>query len=111
LNILENAKKQFDSQNQQSIEVPEWGDDNGPAIIYWDRVTLADRNVSIEKAGGANLIFYAHLIVRKAKDKNNNLLFKPANAVDFIYDIDPEITLRIGQTMLGTANVDNMEKK
>lgn len=110
MDILENARKHFD-QGRQSMDVPEWGDGKNPAVIYWDPVTLMDRNDAVEKAGGANLKFHAYMVIRKAKDADGNRIFKDVEASDFFYKVDPGVVVRISNSMLNVADVEGMEKK
>ena len=45
MSILDRAKTHFENIGIQSIDVPEWSDDDGkPAIIYWNPINLYEKN-------------------------------------------------------------------
>ena len=49
MSILNRAKSHFESLGVQSLEVEEWPDDSGkPTIIYWNPITLAEKNVYLK---------------------------------------------------------------
>lgn len=108
--ILKKAIDHFAGQEKLKIEVPEWGDDKGPAIFFSAPMTLADRNFCIEKAGGANLKFHVYSIIRMLKNEDGTPVFKGGEAYDLQTKVDPTVLLRIGQQILRAPSVEDMEK-
>ena len=50
MSVIDRAKSHFESLGTQSIEVPEWKDDDGkPTVIYWNPITLAEKNRLLKK--------------------------------------------------------------
>ena len=51
MSVIDRAKSHFESLGTQSMEVPEWKDDDGnPTVIYWNPITLAEKKINqIEK--------------------------------------------------------------
>ena len=48
MSILDRAKTHFENIGIQSIEVPEWSDDDGkPAIIYWNPINLYEKKKTL----------------------------------------------------------------
>ena len=45
MSILDRAKSHFENIGVQSIEVPEWKDEDGkPTVIYWNPINLFEKN-------------------------------------------------------------------
>ena len=45
MSIIDRAKSHFESIGIQSIEVPEWKDEDGKAsVIYWNPINLYEKN-------------------------------------------------------------------
>ena len=45
MSIIDRAKTHFESIGVQSIEVPEWKDEDGkPSVIYWNPINLFEKN-------------------------------------------------------------------
>ncbi len=109
-NVIERAKAHFAQEGPKEIEVPEWGDENGPLIIYSSPMTLQDRDVCLEQAGGPNLKFHLYAIIRKAKDADGNPIFTKADKSDLLYKVDPSVLIRVGAEIVGTTSVEGMEK-
>ena len=78
MSVLDIAKSHFENLGVQSIEVPEWKDENGnPSIIYWNPITLSEKNKLFKKSD--NMLdagILADILVMKALDKDGNKLFK-----------------------------------
>ena len=50
MKIIDRAKSHFESLGVQSIEVPEWEDDDGkPTVLYWNPITLSEKNKLFKK--------------------------------------------------------------
>ena len=55
MSVIDRAKSHFESLGTQSIEVPEWKDDDGkPTVIYWNPITLAEKNRLLKKSDSLN---------------------------------------------------------
>ena len=45
MSVIDIAKSHFENLGTQSIEVPEWKDEDGkPVILYWNPITLSEKN-------------------------------------------------------------------
>ena len=44
MHIIEKAKSHFKNQNVNVIEVPEWGEEGSPFLIYSTPFTLAEKD-------------------------------------------------------------------
>lgn len=72
-NILQNIETHYESLGRTRIEVPEWGTEEEPLVIYSSPVTLEDRNQLKPHVNSTE--FQARLIVMKAETEDGKPLF------------------------------------
>ena len=90
MSVIERAKAHFKSLQVKTIEVAEWGDENGPLIIYVEPFTLKDKAKlqAVSRMTGNEIDALVEFIVLKCLYKQGDPLFtiehKPMlrNAVD-----------------------------
>ena len=101
MDILSNATKHWRDRLEGEfveIEVPEWGDENGPARLYFSPANVAQR-ARIQRAlddKGAYAAFVETIITR-AKNSNGTKAFVPNNQTRDIFnkELDPDVITRI----------------
>jgi hypothetical protein len=83
MNIIDRAKSHFESLGTQSIEVPEWKDDDGkPTIIYWNPITLSEKNK----------------------------LFTLEDKIPLMHKVDSDVLSRLATSMVQAISVDEVKK-
>ena len=77
MKAIELAKAHFKTLKTKTIEVAEWGDENGPLVIYVEPFTLKDKAKlqAVTKVTGSEIDALVELIVMKSLDKNGDKLF------------------------------------
>ena len=77
MKLIDRAKSHFESLGVQSMEIPEWKDeDNNPSVIYWNPITLSEKNKLFKKSDNLNDVgILADIILMKAIDKDGKKLF------------------------------------
>lgn len=77
MKAIELAKAHFKTLKTKTIEVAEWGDENGPLVIYVEPFTLKDKAKlqAVTKVTGSEIDALVELVVMKALDKNGDKLF------------------------------------
>ena len=51
MSVIDIAKSHFENIGVQSMEVPEWTDEDGKAvIIFWNPITLSEKNKLLRKS-------------------------------------------------------------
>ena len=51
MSVIDIAKSHFENIGVQSMEVPEWTDQDGKAVvIYWNPITLSEKNRLLRKS-------------------------------------------------------------
>ena len=112
MSILDNARSHFENIGVQSIEVPEWKDENGnPSIIYWNPINLYEKNVLFKKSGSmSDVSILADILLMKALDKDGNKIFKPEDKIALMYKVDSDILSRISTAMVQAINPEEVKK-
>lgn len=77
MKAIDLAKAHFKTLQTKTIEVAEWGDENGPMMIYVEPFTLKDKAKlqAVTKISGSEIDALVELVVMKALDKNGDKLF------------------------------------
>ena len=59
MSVIDIAKSHFENIGVQSMEVPEWKDEDGnPVVIYWNPITLSEKNRLLKKSDTLNDVVY-----------------------------------------------------
>ena len=112
MSVIDIAKSHFENLGVQSIEVPEWKDENGnPSIIYWNPITLSEKNKLFKKSD--NMLdagILADILVMKALDKDGNKLFKAEDKLVLMHKVDSDILSRVATSMVQAINPEEVKK-
>jgi len=112
MSVLDIAKSHFENLGIQSIEVPEWKDENGnPSVIYWNPITLSEKNKLFKKSD--NMLdagILADILVMKALDKDGNKLFKAEDKLALMHKVDSDILSRVATSMVQAINPEEVKK-
>lgn len=113
MKIIDRAKSHFESLGVQSIEVPEWQDENGkPSIIYWQPITLAEKKKLFNKTENLNDAgLLADVVVMKALDKDGNKLFSLEDKLALNHKVDSDVLSKIAVAMVQTPSAEDLKKK
>lgn len=108
--ILENARQHFARMAKQSFDVPEWGDDTGPARIYFDPLSLAARQRIENRAKGNASARLALVVILHAKDADGKPIFPDDAATRRAFDaeIDPAVTARIAARIMDVTDESDL---
>jgi len=101
--ILSVARAHFDKMRGQEIEIPEWGNDDGPLVAYFDPPTLRVRQNIQRRAGKSEARQMALTALICLKDKDGKAMFTDdAETLATIEaHVDPKVVARISQKILG----------
>ena len=112
MSILDRAKTHFENIGIQSIDVPEWSDDDGkPAIIYWNPINLYEKNKLFKKSDNMNDVsILADIVVMKALDKDGNKLFTLEDKLALMHKVDSDVLSRIATAMVQAINPEQVKK-
>jgi len=112
MSILDNARSHFENIGVQSIEVPEWKDENGnPSIIYWNPINLYEKNVLFKKSGSmSDVSILADILLMKALDKDGNKIFKAEDKLALMYKVDSDVVAKIANAMVQNITPEEVKK-
>lgn len=103
--ILEKARAHFSNMQRRVIEVPEWGDDDGPAKIYAPALTLADRQKIEKRSNNDPVARLVNTIIHAAQNEDGTRMFADDASTRraFEREIEPAIVARIAEAILVTS--------
>lgn len=101
--VLERARVHFDAQEVQVVEVPEWGEDGSPLLLYYRPMTLAEKRPIFPKLQKNDLEALADIVVRKALDADGERVFSIEHKRGLMQRADSDVVARIGQAMMGVS--------
>ena len=104
--LLERARVHFGDLGVKSIEIPEWGDEKGPAVIYVTPMTLAEKRKLYKTGANSDLGVLADVLILKAKDADGNKLFTIEDKHALLNEVDSEVLTRVAQEILAARPVD-----
>ena len=113
MSVIDRAKSHFENLGTQSLEVPEWKDDDGkPTVLYWNPITLSEKNKILKKTDTLNDVsLLADVLIMKALDKDGNKVFKVEDKLALMHKTDPDVLTRVATIMVQAPSVDGLKKK
>jgi hypothetical protein len=109
--VIEQMKRHFAAFGTQSIEVPEWGEDGKPLVIYYTPMTLAEKqrlDYALEREGRVGRL--ADALIMKALDAQGKPLYTVADKKALREEVDPDVLARVVVRMMTTPSIEDMEK-
>ena len=113
MSVIDRAKSHFESLGTQSMEVPEWKDDDGnPTVIYWNPITLAEKKRLFQKSDNLNDVgILADIILMKAIDKDGKKLFTLEDKIPLMHKVDSDVLAKVATQIIQTITPDEVKKK
>lgn len=109
--IIDRARAHYQAHGTQSIEVPEWGEDGQPLIVYWTPVTMSERQRVVSRAAdGKSADAMAHAVILKAMDAQGKPMFSIEDKHALMNLVDSSVVERLANALMGTVSVEDMEK-
>ena len=112
MSILDRAKSHFENIGVQSIEVPEWKDEDGkPTVLFWNPINLYEKNKLFKKSDNmTDVSILADIVVMKSLDKDGKKIFKLEDKMDLLTKVDSDILSRIATAMIQVISPDEVKK-
>jgi|TARA_R100000081_G_C4734569_1_gene125343 hypothetical protein len=111
MSVIDKAKEHFSNQEITKIEVPEWGDENGPLYIYSKPLSLGEASKLYKLSQEDDLTMMAYVLIYKALDSEGNKLFNIGNKNDLLNNVDREVLMRVAQLIMGQEPIEETKKK
>ncbi len=112
MSILDRAKSHFENIGVQSIEVPEWEDEDGkPTVLFWNPINLYEKNKLFKKSDNmTDVSILADIVVMKSLDKDGKKIFKLEDKMDLLTKVDSDVLSRIATAMIQVVSPDEVKK-
>ena len=112
MSVIDRAKSHFESLGTQSISVPEWKDDDGkPTVIYWNPITLFEKNKLLKTTGNLNDVsLLADILIMKSLDKDGKKMFSFEDKFSLMHKTDPDVLATIANKMVQAISPDEVKK-
>lgn len=112
MKIIERAKSHFENLGVQSIEVPEWKDEDGNAsVVYWNPITLSEKNKLFKNSANlTDVSILADIVVMKALDKEGNKIFTLEDKLVLLHKVDSDVLSRLATAMVQAITPDEVKK-
>jgi len=111
MSVIDRVKEHFESKGIKKIEVAEWGEEGKPLEIYCNPFTLAEKRNLFKGAKQDDLGVLVDAIVLKARDSENNKVFKLDDKKVLLNNADPDVIARVATEMLNSIDYEVAEKK
>ena len=100
MSVLDRAKQHFAdrmAENMEVIEVPEWGDEQGPAKVWYrPAINLREQNQLATLANaGKNDEALAMTLILRARNEDGSLMFHKNSMMEFRTFVDPEVIANV----------------
>ena len=112
MSVIDRAKSHFESLGTQSMEVPEWKDDDGnPTVIYWNPITLAEKKRLFQKSDNLNDVgILADIVLMKALDKNEKKMFNLEDKIALMNNVDSDVLAKVATKIIQNISPDEVKK-
>ena len=99
MNILTNAKSHFSAKldgGLLSIDVPEWGEDDKPAIIWFkSSLSLLERDPIYQLMSKGTMEAFAEALMIRALSEDGKRIFKKVEKGALMRQVDPDVIMRV----------------
>ncbi len=82
--LLEALRAQLKPDLRLNVEVPEWGDDKGPLVVWFKKPSLADISAARTVAKDDPVRLNLELVVMMASDAAGKALFERTDAIELM---------------------------
>lgn len=111
MKLIERVVAHYDAPGVQSVEVPEWGEEGKPQVIYWRPITLQEKQrlatVGMDEGMVVRLV---DALILKALDAEGNKLFTLEDKAKLLRKADPEVVARVVMQMMASPGVTELGK-
>ena len=108
--VIDRAAAHFSAQEVRTIEVSEWGDDDGPLIIYVEPFTLREQSrLHKQSSGGNDASVLADVLIMKCLDEAGNKMFALDDKRALQTKVDAGVLARVA-TEIMSVDPEEIEK-
>ncbi len=101
--LIGRATDHYKQKPLKRIEVPEWGDDEGPAVLFAEPFTLRDQaKIATITKNQPEAEILAELLIMKLIDEDGNKVFTVEDKPALRTQVDAQVVARIANQIMGT---------
>jgi len=109
--IIDRARLHFSASEQRHVEVPEWGDEGAPLVVYFTPLTLSEKQLIVNRSQAeGSVAAQAHVLVMKARHADGKPMFDLEDKRALLTSVAPAVVERIAETILASATPEDAEK-
>ena len=106
---IDRAVAHFSAQEVRTIEVPEWGDDDGPLLIYVEPFTLREQGRLHKASNGGDATVLADVLIMKCMDAEGNKMFDLGDKRALQTKVDAGVLARVATDIMA-VDPEELEK-
>jgi hypothetical protein len=108
---IDRAKAHFTDLGVQRQEVPEWGEEGKPLVVYWRPMNLAQKQ-KIQHIGEREgwIARLADALIMLATDADGKKLYTIEDKHALRHNVDPDVLARVVTRMMASPGVEEMGK-
>lgn len=107
MSAIERAKAHFSAKEVKVIEVPEWGEDNKPLMVYSKPMTLAEKKRLFNSSKDTDIGVLVDVLILKCRDEKGDAIFTLEHKRDLMNAADPDVIGRVANQILTEPSVDD----
>jgi len=108
--IIGRATEHYNQKPVRRIEIPEWGDDEGPLVVFSEPFTLRDQGkISTITKNQPESEVLAELLVMKLIDDQGNKVFTVEDKQALRTSVDAQVVACVANQIMG-VNEEELEK-
>ena len=108
--LIDTITAHLKGRGRKQIDVPEWGNGNGPLTIYWTPLTIEEQAKIYDATQKSSLAGLAKAVIIKAEDESGEKLFKPEDYPKLRKAADGKIVARVANAILDVPDAADLEK-
>jgi hypothetical protein len=110
MSVIDRIKAKHKAAGRKSKEIPEWGDDAGPLVVYWTPLTIEEQGVIYRATQKSGLAGLARALVLKCEDDAGNKIFDEEDYIALRKAADGKTVAEVANAILDVESVKDMEK-
>lgn len=109
--VISRITQHYESQGVRTIEVPEWGDNDGPLVIYTAPFTLRDQSRIdfATRKSESNVDALVEVLIQKCQNPDGSRMFTVADKKALREKADVDVVSRVCTDIMGPTT-EQLEK-
>jgi hypothetical protein len=101
MSVIDAIVGDYKARAKQSIDVPEWGTDGVPLTIFWNLLTIEQRQKLFANPGRTDV----DVLIMMARTASDEPMFGKEDKPKLVVSADASVITRVALLMLGTGKL------